>query len=61
MFFFAGMTVIHAEELPPKFVAADANKDGKLSMDEVDACVNKRLIKGLRNCYRIWMSMEMGF
>lgn len=45
LFFFAGMTVIHAEELPPKFVAADANKDGKLSKDEVDVCVNKRADK----------------
>lgn len=40
--FFVAVTVSHAEELPPEFVAADVNKDGKLSRDEVVACVNKK-------------------
>lgn len=39
------VAVSYAEELSPKFVAADANKDGKLSRDEVDVCVNKKADK----------------
>lgn len=40
--FFICMSAVQAKELSPKFVAADANKDEKLSKDEVVAFVVNR-------------------